>query len=287
MKNTLLRLLPLLFLCSSLLAQDVAVEVPTIQLPKITRPVTVTPAPAPISTSDVPVLAPNQIYVVQSTVELMAFSVPEGLVTTTHDEGPIRYKGVFIDNPSGETETRSMPGPFLTSIDVAKGAKGRVTLFLVPKGVSDTKSVVRILLDIGAAPQPPPDVKPDEPDVPVEPDKPVVVVPDGFRVIIVSESGADISAGLTNVLNSSEVVNYLNAKCVKGSNGKPEWRKWDPDIDIRSETPTMVETWKTVKPLLQALPEVAISVNGKSEIWPLPDSVPAIMALLEKYGGKL
>ena len=83
-------------------------------------------------------------------------------------------------------------------------------------------------------------------------------------------------------LNSSAIVNYLNAHCAKvGST--PEWRHWDASTDVSHES----QKWQDAMKLPRAsLPWIAIT-NGKTGYsGPLPKTEAETLALLKKWGGE-
>lgn len=84
---------------------------------------------------------------------------------------------------------------------------------------------MRWLVVAGKGPQPPPVIVPP---VPVDP-----AVAGPFRAIIIRDTDADgdLPKAQRNALQSIAVSAYLNAKCVKESDGTPSWRSWDDSYD--------------------------------------------------------
>ena len=180
---------------------------------------------------------------------------------------------------------------------VAKAAKsGDVTLTVIPalnevdaagKQVQLAhKDVLKklILVDDGTGPRPPPgpDVVP-KPDVIPNPSK-------GFRVLFVYERQADLTREQLNILASTKIITYLNAKCVKDAAGRPEFRKWDKstidrDGGLAHESPLWQQLWKDARDKLGKLPQVVIVTDQAGVPYEWPATEDATLALLKQYGG--
>jgi hypothetical protein len=109
--------------------------------------------------------------------------------------------------------------------------------------------------------------------------------PSAFRAILAYDSSKPLSRGQSNVLNSTAVRGYLNAKCLKDSDGRPAWRQWDVNVDVSNESSTWKDAWQEVKAKLGALPQIAVQRGDKLDVLPLPDTEAATLDLLKKYGG--
>lgn len=174
-------LLSILLLASSpLLAADPATVVATKTPFKF--PATRTPiAPPATSPGDALTLAADSLYVIPSDEPFLLLAssptLPVSPVTITREAGPLRIRGKFLDG-DGKVETRTYSAKHLAIVEPVKDATGRVELIHVPVGATDEKAATRQLVDLGHAPQPPPDKeiapppKPQPPPVPPEP-KPV------------------------------------------------------------------------------------------------------------------
>lgn len=131
----------------------------------------------------------------------------------------------------------------------------------------------------------PPGPKPPEPKPP-EPKPPTPAT--GLRVLMVGETGPSgkWTRGQLNVWNSTVLKAYLDSKCVKGSDGRPEWRKWDIQVVITKDTETMKALWAATKPQLNNLPALVIVTDQNGEIYPLPDTEQAVIDLIKKKLGE-
>lgn len=115
--------------------------------------------------------------------------------------------------------------------------------------------------------------------IPVEPpiDAP------GLHVLMVYESGelSDVSRGQQTVLFSTEIRNWLDANC-KTDNDWPGWRVLDQDTDMSQDLPH----WKAAMGRKRdSLPWIVVSADNGGFEGPLPDSIPAALELLRRYGG--
>lgn len=105
----------------------------------------------------------------------------------------------------------------------------------------------------------------------------------GLRVLIKYES-QDLNkypASQTGILYSQSFRDYLDSKCLVGSDGKTkDWRMYDKDVDLTNES----EMWqKVMKRPSPSLPWIVIG-NGKTGYeGPLPKTVDESTALVKKY----
>lgn len=163
----------------------------------------------------------------------------------------------------------------------ASGKPGEYLFVLVVAGVeketlqvaSAEKRVVIGNPTPGPGPTPNPGPNPPSPN-------PSPIPLAGLRVLVVSErTGTPIPSDQQAILTSALVRQALS-RCEKGSNGVPEFRFFDPDVDL-SDQP---QHWKDAMKLPRAsLPWVIIS-NGKTGFsGPLPKDVDSFLELLKGY----
>lgn len=140
----------------------------------------------------------------------------------------------------------------------------------------------------GPTPGPTPDPTPDPP--PPTPDPSPFTEP-GFRVLFVVEKNdlTQYPPGQFNAMEAKTVKDYLNAKCVKGPDGKTaEWRMYDQHTPLTNAP----KVWQDVMARSRtSLPWVVVG-NGKSGYeGPVPfnkdnsSDLKPIMDLLTKFGG--
>lgn len=123
-----------------------AISADDVRLPN--GPAVVVPPPKPDAVQN---LGVDELYVVDSDVELKVFASPQGVVSVTTEPGPMKMKAKFID--SAKTETRVFAGKFLYTIEGLK--TGTVELIMLkPNG-----EVIRRSLSVGV-PTPTPPVPP-------------------------------------------------------------------------------------------------------------------------------
>jgi hypothetical protein len=142
----------------------------------------------------------------------------------------------------------------------------------------------KVMVYVGDIPLPPKPEPPKPPDVKPDPPTPV----SGVRVILINESSAAMSRGHLAVWNSTALKDYLDSRCVKGTDGRPEWRKYDKDVIQTKEPKTLVDLWAATKPKLTGmkLPALLIVSDASGELYPLPETVEAAVALIkQKVGG--
>lgn len=239
------------------------------------------PTPLPPNPDAVPILTPGKLFVVKSDAKFSLIASPKHLVNIRQVKGPRDISGVFVDG-TGDDEDRTYENPFLAVIKAEKGKTGRVELIYIPAGAEDDSKFIRVLIDIGVAPQPPPN--PDDPVIPTP-----TPAPEGFRALFIYKTTANLTREQYNILYSTQITKYLTDHCVK--NGTlPEWRKWSPDQKFATtESKTMVDLFKgTPSEAFQKLPILVISSNSKAEYFPITttDTEKSILDLLKSKGGE-
>lgn len=274
----------------------VSKDMTKVQLPVI--PVLIEPDadPVPVPLPDkqsgpVPVseLSEDTWYVIESPFPLIVLASPPGLVGVSHEDGPVKVRGKFVDG-TGRTETRTFKSPHVYSINALQA--GTVELLIVPVGVTQESEVLRQSLKVlGETPRPPP-VPVPVPDpgpipVPVPVPDPVPQPPrpaTGLRVLLLTNETA--SRDQLNTTASTKIVEWLNTNCAKSEDGRAEWRRWDrtsiskPD-NLLKEAPLWQKLWKDIG---EKLPEgnlVIVVTDTKVAVQPMagPD---ATLDLLQK-----
>lgn len=271
MKMWLLSLLLALF--SSVQAADPLQVLETIRLPS--ESVTTVQVPAkPIT------LTKNRLYLFDSDVPVVAKAYPEGLVSITKEEGPLKQKGFWADFPEQkEASNRMFKGKFVYELAPLK--TGEITLVVTPIGFKSESEIKtrKLSVNIGDTPVPSPDVTPPKPV------DPVVIPPSEFRAILVWETSANMSQEQRNAINSPKVRGYLDRKTVKDEKGRPSWRAWDKDEKLVNQSETWNKIWEATKPQLKDLPAVVVIKGTDGVIHPFKDEA-ELMKILETAGGK-
>ena len=242
-------------------------------MPVLTEPEIIDELPAPPprpSRGPVPVasLQEDTWYIIESAVPLIVLHSPSGFVECEENRGPrpMAVRGKFADG-TGRTETRTFQSEYLYFVNAVKG--GQIELMVIPVGVESEVDVIRQTLTVmGTAPQPPP--KPDDPPVPTP--NPVPVPPTGIRVLMLwNETG---SRDQLNSVNSSEVTAWMNANCVKGPDGRPEWRRWDrtsvskPGM-LDRETEVWKKLWADIQPSITQDNMIIVVTDTKATVAPM------------------
>lgn len=166
----------------------------------------------------------------------------------------------------------------LALVGTGQGSGFVVVQAQIVEGAS-IKTVAELVVEVvGGNPDPTPDpVKPDPPKPP-DPAK-------TFRVVFVYESEQTLTAGQKSVVYAKSVSDYLNERATKEGD-RPGWRRYDQNTAADNEQPTMKALWAAVKPKVTAVPCVAVEVDGKVDIVPLPATPEDAVALFKKYRGE-
>ncbi len=254
------------------------VPIPT-PTPPAPVPVPPTPAPAPTVPTAVLTVAPfgGPTYIVDASKSTLIDKVeffydPKPFIKMVGEGG---MQAVFQPDPSAAYQTVVLIGWAADGTTHSIDAK---TLPLTP-----------------VPPTPPTPVPPSPTPTPPGPTPPPVPQPGKVSILILDETedyGKPDYAPFMNVLNSSQVINWLNTHTAKDTAGRPQWRKWDKDTQVITES----QFWKDAKAeALKAYPPasgvpytpiIALS-NGKDAgtIVHVPNNTPDMMALLAQWGG--
>lgn len=245
------------------------------------------PPPPPPNPNVVPTIEYGKFYVIESDAQFFLLVSPKTFVPVSYEDGPIKLRGVFVDG-TGKVETRTYKKKFIAIVEPLPEARGEAELIAIPKGVETEDKIKRLTVDLGPVPEPEPE---PDPEPTPDPTPPGPVVPVGFRVIIVYEGMSGYSPQIMTTMFSEKVQNYLDSKCAKDSKGKPEWRRWDKDVEFNSEaSPTLKELWTAAQPKIgtnvPTVPRVITTVNQKFKVQDLPATEEEFLTLLKKEGGQ-
>ncbi len=146
----------------------------------IVFPVIEPPAPVPAPPSAVTKLPADVFYVISSDVAFLAVASPSGLLGLTHETGPLRIRGKFIEDPS-KVQTKTYSQKYLVIVEAR--ASGMAELLVLPTGATSEQQYIRRMLDSSVGPDPP---KP--PDPPTPPSDPFAAA---IQAAYLADSGAD------------------------------------------------------------------------------------------------
>lgn len=137
-----------------------------------------------------------------------------------------------------------------------------------------------------APPVPPTPPDPTPPKPPEPPPSPAPIPAPGFRVLMVYETAelSKLPPAQLAVMTAADVRAYLNAKCVKGPDGKtPEWRLWDKDVVTAAEAKLWQDAMARPR---KSLPWLIVSDGTRGYEGPLPGTYAEMMKLLKSIGGE-
>ncbi len=283
-----------------------AIKFPDFPPPKVDPVKPAPPAPAPKVDPLAPVtLNKGQFYVIASPKPLLLLPTGTGEVSVATRKPPFMLPvasaiGVWpVDPKDPEFVLWGEEYPYIYVVKAAKS--GDVGLLVLPT-LNDVdektkqqipltaKDVVRksFLVDDGTGPRPPP--APVDPPV-IDPDlKPIPNPAKGFRVMFIYETESNLTQEQSNIVGSTKIVEYLNTRCAKDANGRPEWRKWDKGTisqpgGLDKESALWKQLWADSKDKIGKLPQVVIVSDqaGVTREWPATEA--AMLALLKQYGG--
>jgi len=189
-----------LLLCVTCNAQDSPFRLPVIDATP--------PAPQPVEPKPVTVLPEDCFFVIESDVQAIVLHSPDGLLTVSEDQGPIKLRGKFAGG-TGRVETKTFSGKFVYTIEGVKA--GKAELILIPSGVVSSDQIVRLMLSVNGA-QPPPDDEKIEPGPTPTPHSGKVhldIIED------VNNRTADTSIVLRKVVQWAELIDAGNSYLIR------------------------------------------------------------------------
>lgn len=198
MKSNLFFHFVLTALVSGLGPADPPAPAESIRLPDLVAPAPPTPGPDAVQ-----VIGADELFVVDSDIELFLRQSPAGVLTVTADAGPLRIRGKFVGG-GGKIESKVFKGKFLYLIEAAQS--GKADLFVIPKGVQADTSIIRRAVEAKLAPIPPPPVPPFPPGPGPQPDP----TPKGKAAafMVVEETGA-ADAARGRLLNDAALAKFV------------------------------------------------------------------------------
>lgn len=162
-------LLILAFLSSVSLADD---DMPKSKIILPIHPVLIEPdKPKPVVDPTDPTviseIKPDEMWVIESPIELFVLTSPVNVLDVETTEGPIRVRGKFSDG-LGKIEVRNYSSKWVYFV-TTKSSSGKAEVIMIPAGVKSESDIVRQVLTIsGTGPKPPPEPDP-EPEPTPEP----------------------------------------------------------------------------------------------------------------------
>lgn len=217
-----------------------------------------------------PVQVPKQITIKQDEVFVLSkptkhVIIPTGVVSVR--EYQVKKDSIFavFGKIAGEQTDgiKEYEGPSWIYIVSPKNA-GTCDLISIPVGLTDSSQITTLRLVVsGLAPQPPP-VDP----IPSPGPKPAA----GIRVLLIINEDAKIDQ--LNAAGSLDVVEWLDRNCVKDSEGKPEWRRYDRSIInnpgvLDKETPLLKKLWLDVKDQVPQGSQMVIATGSTVVVKPI------------------
>ena len=144
-----------------------------------------------------------------------------------------------------------------------------------------------VAFDGGLPPVPvPPGPEPTPtPPTPTPTPSPAPIPVAGFRVLFVEETAdrAKLPAAQLNAMFDKRVIDYLNAKCVAGPDGRTkEWRRWDKDWNASTEP----KLWQDAFARPRAGVPWVVASNGTTGYEGSWTDTADLLAKLKKVGGE-
>ncbi len=233
------------------------------------------------------------------TVEISAEIRPAGQYVTlvpVTNAAAITYVGLSAVEPLPSVVLKD-PRMFLLDV---RGLPAGKYYFAAVATLNDEQSRTDFAVVVGTpvlppTVTPPVVVPPVTPPVSPPPPPPTPTPLAGMRVLVIYETDTPLPRTYQNALYSQEVLTYLNAKCLKGPDGKtPERRYFDDDASMTN----MAKPWQDLRAKLPAqapmssdgyTPQIAIGDRAGNAVYvgAYPETDTAALALLKQFGGNL
>ncbi len=256
---------------------ELILAVVTVQVPAPAKPYRLpdrvaSPQPMPVEAGYR--LSPATLFVIDSDTPLVVLCSPAKLVVVSHEPGPIRVRGVFVDTKNGgKPETRTYSGKHVYTLDASHAGAGEI--LIVPVGAERESDRIPITVDDGSGPRPPPD--------PIDPPPgPSPVTPAKLFVIAIEET-AEAVAGRGAMFADKTLAARFSEKGHR-------WRVVDKDVQGADGKPP-----EDVRQFLdeakgKALPRLyLVSIEGGKRVvryaGNAPTTAAGLLELLNKHGG--
>jgi hypothetical protein len=220
------------------------------------------PSPAPQAVSK---LTADRLYVVDSDVELIIKTIPEGVVSKKSASGPKTFVAKFADG-GDDYEEREYKGKFLYTFRAV--GTGEVTLVVIPAGIKAESEVIMkaIQVEAGKGPQPPPG--------PTPPPK-----TDRLFWVVVTEETSARTADTAALLNDLKYWKGLETVGHK-------WRMYDKDVGDGVGYAARAKEAGVELPAVLLYDQSAKDGEKPAAAERLPKDKDGMDALIKKYGGK-
>lgn len=257
-----------------------------LQQPVPIDPPVIPPAPpTPIVEAEVVPVA--SVVITDSSGQVVTDSVDVGqmIVITSDKAVHAKTQGslVWILEPAIQSYISPDGGTVIVNTGLTPG---QLAITQIVGSTSGRVAYQKVLVKIGAAPQPPP-VDPPAPDPkPPEPKPPEPTPQPGkLRVLIVEETAdrGKMPPAQQEILFSLAIRTYIKTACSKHSDGTPDFRLYDDDTDVGKDLPWLQSAMKEPR---NSLPWIVLSNGSTGYSGPLPADEAATLELLKKYGGR-
>lgn len=185
-------------------------------------------------------------------------------------------------NGKGLAFANRNPGTYVFRLEAESVIDGKIV-----------KSKQRIVFTTILATPPPVPVPPPVPPVPV-PIPPIPPQPEpapspvgNMQVILLYESAANITAAQRSVIfSTTSVVPYLEAHCLKGTDGRAGWRFWDKDVQVSPSSPQWVDAMAKAKADPAPLPKLVVFAGNVVAASKTLTTEADALSFLQSLGGK-
>ncbi len=258
-----------ILLLSLLIGQSPEPPKPVPLDPPIVFPDVVVPAPKPVNIDTPIAIKVDELYVVQSDIELFIRQSPKDRLAIEAEAGPIKVRGKFV----GSTDkSKTFTKKFVYIVTIAEKAEsGLSDLFFVPRGVQEDKAIIAKVIDAQRGPRPPPP-NPDPPGPTPNPNPPAGTK---FFFIIVQDRNQELTPEVGRVVGD---LDYWQSLAAQGH----QWKALSASDPIIAEK----NLAKFVAKAGGAPCLIITDLTGKC--WrsvPLPKSTEAVTQILKGLGG--
>jgi hypothetical protein len=200
-------------------------------------------------------------------------ALPDGIYTiVVSASGPLEGQKPAIDNAAVSVTVGTPPTPTPT-----KDPIGSLSTKIDALTATINAGFTSVLAKLDAKPIPTP--------TPVTPPSPTTV--GNMRVLVLYDSGAAMSAAQRNVLfSTTSVIPYLNAKCMKGTDGRAGWRFLDPTTPLAGDAGEWQDLMNKAKADTVAIPKIVVFAGNTIAGSRMVTSEADALSYLQSLGGK-
>lgn len=215
------------------------------------------------------ILAQDEVYIISKPNRHVVKQVSQNESVNVREyqikkDSTLIFSGKIAGNNTNDL--KEFEGPQFVYMVTAKNP-GTCDLLCIPIGLTDSSQITTVRIVVGGlAPQPPPNPIPTPGPTPGP--KPT----GGIRILLLVNEDAKLDQ--LNAVNSLSIIEWLDNNCVKDSDGRPEWRRYDRSVIdqpgvLDKEAPLLKKLWLDVRDKVPDGSQMVIATGSTVVVKPI------------------